>query len=63
MMIKCDSIEDYNSMCEKIRYFEIDGKQCRALKFEKEIMHQAHDKKNQMEKSQVFVKNIPKHIK
>ena len=37
MKISCGKFEDYVEMCEKIRYFEICGKQCRALRFEKEI--------------------------
>jgi hypothetical protein len=38
MKINCKSKEHYEEVCEKIRYFEIDNKECRALKFEKQIM-------------------------
>lgn len=58
MKISCARLEDYIEMCEKIRYFEICGKECRALRFEKEIS-EGSDKS----KTQVFVKNIPKDMK
>ena len=34
MKICCESVEEYKSICEKIRNFKIDGKECRALGFE-----------------------------
>ena len=37
LKIRCDSKEAYHEMCEKIRYFEIDGKECRALCHEKNL--------------------------
>ena len=37
MQIRCRNKEDYHEMCEKIRYFEIDGKECRALCHEKQF--------------------------
>lgn len=56
MKISCAKFQDYVEMCEKIRYFEICGKQCRALRFEKEITNKSKD-------SYVFVRNIPKDLK
>lgn len=43
--IKCESQKDYIETCERIRYFTLDGKQCRALRFDKEIQEKS-DKPN-----------------
>ena len=37
MKIRCESVEEYKSICEKIRYFKIDDKECRALGFDESI--------------------------
>ena len=37
MKVKCESIEQYNKICEDFRYFKIDGKECRALRFDTNI--------------------------
>ena len=55
--MKCDSQQEYVETCEKIRYFTMEGKQCRALRFDKEIQDKS-DKPN----TQIFVKNIPKNM-
>jgi hypothetical protein len=37
-MVKINDPEKFKKACEKMRYFEIDGKQCRALPFDKELL-------------------------
>ena len=45
---------------EAMRYFEIDGKQCRALPFDKSLWG---TNKEKLINNNVFVKNIPKDMK
>ena len=59
MKISCPRYEDYIEMCEKIRYFEICGKECRSLRFEKDLSQGGDTQKS----TQVFIKNIPKDMK
>lgn len=37
-MVKINDPEKFKRACEKMRYFEIDGKPCRALPFDKELL-------------------------
>jgi len=37
-MVKINDSEKFKRACEKLRYFEIDGKPCRALPFDKELL-------------------------
>ncbi len=50
----------YHEMCEKIRYFEIDGKECRALCHEREIGQKLD---GDDDKKSVFVRNLPASMK
>lgn len=43
-----------------MRYFEVEGKPCRALQFDRNLFGQNKDKLNM---TNVFVRNIPKEIK
>jgi len=43
-----------------MRYFEIDGKQCRGLQFDRQLLG---SNKEKLLTHNVFVKNIPKHVK
>lgn len=57
------SINDPNMFkeaCEKMKYFEIDGKQCRALQFDKDLLG-AH--KQKLVSHNVFVRKLPKDMK
>ena len=59
MKIECDTFDEYMSVCEKMRFFEIDGKECRALPFEENIFANDDIKLD----NQTFVRNIPKTMK
>lgn len=50
----------YEIACQKMRYFEIDGKPCRALQFDRSLLG---GNKEKMTTTNVFIKNIPKELK
>lgn len=57
--VRCLNIDIYKEVCERLRYFMIDDKECRAL---------AHDENFKVNnptpfESQIYVKNIPKKMK
>jgi len=52
--------EQFKNACEKMKYFEIDGKQCRALQFDKDLLG-AH--KSKLVSHNVFVRKLPKEMK
>jgi len=52
--------EQFKNACEKMKYFEIDGKQCRALQFDKDLLG-AH--KNKLISHNIFVRKLPKEMK
>jgi len=57
------SIKDpvqFQVACQKMRYFEIDGKACRALQFDRNL-HGPN--KEKLLPTNVFVRNIPKEMK
>jgi len=58
IMIK-DPIQ-FNKAVEGMRYFEIEGKQCRALQFDRSLLG---SNKEKLHSHSVFVKNIPKDLK
>mmetsp|Transcript_31105 Transcript_31105/g.47512 ORF Transcript_31105/g.47512 Transcript_31105/m.47512 type:complete len:137 (+) Transcript_31105:173-583(+) len=60
MDISCPSKAAYHEMCEKIRYFEIDGKEGRALCHEREIGKKLDSSDDQRT---VIVKNLPAEMK
>jgi len=42
-IVKLDNIENaakFQEACEKLKYFEIDGKPCRALPYDRDILGQ-----------------------
>lgn len=47
-------------VCEKLKYFEIDGKTCRSLPFDKDMLGTNRAK---LVDRNVFVRNIPKDVK
>ena len=57
------SIKDpiaFNKACEAMKYFEIEGKQCRALQFDKQLLG---SNKEKLLSHNVFVRNVPKDLK
>lgn len=56
MNVRCESIEAYRDLCEKLRYFEFDGKECRALGFNENLIKKKQDPN---ESDQIFVKGVP----
>jgi len=59
-MVKINDQEKFKRACEKMRYFEIDGKPCRALPFDKELLG---SNKIKLVDHNVFVKKIPGEMK
>lgn len=57
---KQDNPEIFKEACQKLKYFEIDGKPCRCLPFDKEIIGQ---NKQKLKDKNVFVRSIPKTYK
>ena len=37
MNVRCETYQAYRELCEKLRYFEFDGKECRALGFNENL--------------------------
>lgn len=50
--------KQFETVCEKMRYFEIDGKACRSLKFDKTLTR-SHREKEGSNQNIIFVRNIP----
>lgn len=59
-MVKINDPEKFKRACEKMRYFEIDGKPCRALPFDKELLG---SNKQKLYDHNIFVKKIPPTMK
>jgi len=59
-MVKINDPEKFKRACEKMRYFEIDGKPCRALPFDKELLG---SNKQKLTDHNIFVKKIPPTMK
>jgi polyadenylate-binding protein len=59
-MVKINDPEKFKRACEKLRYFEIEGKPCRALPFDKDLLE---SNKEKIKDNYVFVKKIPSEIK
>ena len=59
-MVKINDPEKFKRACEKMRYFDIDGKPCRALPFDKDLLG---SNKEKIKDHNVFVSKIPAEIK
>jgi hypothetical protein len=46
----------FKEACEKMKYFEIDGKQCRGLKFDRQLLGTNREKLTQQN---IFIRSIP----
>lgn len=46
-----------------MRYFEIDGKPCRSLQFDRNLLGMANREDRGANSSNIFVRNIPKDLK
>lgn len=55
-MVKIQDKGDYDRACEKMRFFDIDGKPCRLLPFDKDLLGTNRAK---IADHNIFVKNIP----
>jgi len=58
-MVSIKDPKNFNEACEKMRYFEVDGKQCRALPYDKQLLGSNKDK---LQSHNIFVK-VPKDLK
>lgn len=58
-MVNIKDAEQFKTACEKMRYFEIDGKQCRALPFDRQLLG---SNKEKLFSQNVFVRNVPKDV-
>jgi hypothetical protein len=55
-MVSIKDPKQFNDACEKMRYFEIDGKPCRALAFDKQLLG---SNKEKLQNHNIFCK-VPK---
>merc|ERR1711990_1147380 len=58
-MVSIKDAKQFNDACEKMKYFEIDGKQCRGLPFDKQLLGSNKDK---LLNHNIFCK-VPKDFK
>jgi len=58
-MVNIKDPKQFNEACEKMKYFEIRGKQCRALPFDKQLLGSNKDK---LTNNNIFVK-VPKEMR
>lgn len=58
-MVNIKDAEQFKTACEKMRYFEIDGKQCRALPFDRQLLG---SNKEKLFSQNVFVRSVPKDV-
>ena len=58
-MVSIKDPKKFSEACEKMRYFEVDGKQCRALTYDKQLLGSNKDK---LQSHNIFVK-VPKNLK
>lgn len=58
-MVNIKDAEQFKTACEMMRYFEIDGKQCRGLPFDRQLLG---SNKEKLFSQNVFVRNIPKDV-
>jgi polyadenylate-binding protein len=62
MTVRCESHEAYQDLCEKLRYFTFEGKECRSLGFNENLHKKTPEEKIDTQKMTVFVKGIPKSM-
>lgn len=58
-MVSIKDTKQFNDACEKLKYFDVDGKSCRALPFDKQLLGSNKDK---LQNHNIFVK-VPKDMK
>ena len=59
-MIKITDSNVFKKVADSIKYFDMDGKSCRALPFDKDLLG---TNRNQTNKNSVFIKGLDKDIK
>ncbi len=58
-MVKFTDKAEFDRACEKMRFFDIDGKPCRLLPFDKDLLGTNRAK---IADHNIFVKNIPENF-
>lgn len=58
-MVNIKDTKQFEEACQKMKYFEINGKQCRALPFDKQLLG---SNKDRLLNHNIFVK-VPKNLK
>ena len=51
--------QKFKEACDKMKYFEIDGKACRGLKFDRQLLGTNREK---LQGQNIFVRNIPGNV-
>jgi hypothetical protein len=59
-MVRINDTSKLDSCAEKLRYFEIDGKPCRALKFDRDLLGANRQK---LIENSVFIRKLPEDLK
>ena len=59
-IIKFNDAEAFKKACEKLKFFEMEGRPCRALPFDKDLLG---SNRNQTNKNNIFVKGLSKDLK
>lgn len=59
-MVRINDTAKLEQCAEKLRYFDIDGKPCRALRFDRELLGANRSK---LIDNSVFVRNLPSELK
>jgi len=59
-MVRIQDSSKLDQCAEKLRYFDLDGKPCRALKFDRDILGVNRQK---LIENQVFVRKLPEDLK
>lgn len=58
-VLKFNDANDFKSAVEKFKYFDFEGRQCRALPFDKDLLGSNRINTN---KNNIFVKRIPDNM-
>jgi len=58
-MVKINDPEKFKQVATKMKYFDIDGKQCRALPFGRDLLG---INRNQISKNNIFVRHLDKNV-
>jgi len=59
-IVKITDHSKFKEICDKIKYFELEGKMCRAIPFSKDLKGTNREKANK--ECNIFVKNIGKGV-